>query len=331
MITAERMHLETVVSGKSATAANDAIKDVVGLLKTDPLLVEVCEASMRQDFKTVRWLSMQEADLNAVSDDGGFTALICCVYFNRFEGASLIIKWGANLNAPNADEEVPVHFLNMQPSNDTKERLAMAKLLLDNGADLTAIDGAGKTACDKAIATHRTLLSSFLEYYGTAQCIHDLAKDENWKGVQGVLLNGGGANLPHKELMYTPLIAAVYNDDVQTATVLLNLALVPNDDDSSLIESMRINDKLADVNFKGRNDMTALHYAAQQVRRAKRSEPCSEGCEGRRRMRRPAALTSPRSPLCSHMCVSEFQRHDGPSPQLWREEKDSGLGPPDAG
>ena len=63
--------------------------------------------------------------------------------------------------------------------------------------------------------------------------------------------------------------------------------------------------------FAGIEDATSK-YEWFEVRRAKRSKPCGDGCEDRRRVRRPAkdantaGLKSHCSPLCSHRIVAPF-------------------------
>lgn len=84
------------------------------------------------------------------------------------------------------------------------------------------------------------ILSAFLSYHPSTHSLHELAKNSDARGVQALLLHGANPDQPHPELMFTPLIAAVYNKDLASAEVLLRgLSGEARPEDESLLLWMK--------------------------------------------------------------------------------------------
>ncbi len=87
-------------------------------------------------------------------------------------------------------------------------------------------------------------LAAVLYYNPEIFFIYDLARTGNLGGVQALIEQGVNVNTSCPRLQYTPLIAAVHNQDIAMVDYLLQNAYV-------------------DVNKHGLHGMTPLHYAAQ--------------------------------------------------------------------
>jgi ankyrin repeat protein len=88
-------------------------------------------------------------------------------------------------------------------------------------------------------------LAAVLYYDPARYKIYHLARDGCIAGVRALLDQGVSINESCPEGWYTPLIAAVYNKDVTMARFLLQFSSI-------------------EINFKGKHQTTALHYAAQE-------------------------------------------------------------------
>lgn len=74
----------------------------------------------------------------------GTTALHVAIHFDRYAIAELLLKHGADVNAPDYRGGTPLHWARGH------DKQAMLKLLRDNGADANAKDNAGRTPDDWA-------------------------------------------------------------------------------------------------------------------------------------------------------------------------------------
>jgi len=88
-------------------------------------------------------------------------------------------------------------------------------------------------------------LAAVLYYDPARYKIYQVARDGCIAGVRALLDQGVSINDSCPEGWYTPLIAAVYNKDITMVQFLLQFSSI-------------------EVNFKGKHQTTALHYAAQE-------------------------------------------------------------------
>jgi ankyrin repeat protein len=260
---AEKSKHQSVISSDPVLLNTATV--VLELLLCNPSELRIYDESRLCRIGNVRNLLMQAVDPNTLDESGEYCALISSVYLNHTNIVKLLLEDSrTDINVKNRKGETPLHYCAMLPSTPTLDQICMAKFLIERGADVSIQDDSGVTAATKAGASHVYILSNFLNYCPKTHNIHDLSKNKNHAGVQSLLLHGVDPNSPHETLGYTPLIAAVYNDDLTTAGVLLNLTPDPRPCDLSLLRFMKDNSSLASVNHPGRNGMTALHYAVQQ-------------------------------------------------------------------
>ena len=101
----------------------------------DPRLVD---AARHQDFKTVRLLVGQHADVNTRSDDGS-TALLWAAHWNDLDAAEVLTQAGADANAVNDLQMTP---LSQACTNGSSK---FVRLLLKAGAHPNTRIGTGET------------------------------------------------------------------------------------------------------------------------------------------------------------------------------------------
>ncbi len=104
-----------------------------------PLII----ATYKNQIKVVEFLLKNNADVNFDSPEG--TALIGACYKGNFEIVELLIQNKANVNVVGGNNISPLIFA-VQSKNKK-----LVKLLVQNGADQTIKDSAGRTAKDYAM------------------------------------------------------------------------------------------------------------------------------------------------------------------------------------
>lgn len=98
---------------------------------------------MLGDLDVVRSLVAHGAPLDDASC--GETALHAAIAERQRDTAELLVRAGANVNAPNMNGRTPMHFL---PSALDDE--ALARLMIEHGGDVHARDLNGRTPLDYA-------------------------------------------------------------------------------------------------------------------------------------------------------------------------------------
>jgi ankyrin repeat protein len=104
-----------------------------------PLII----STYKNQIKVVEFLLKNNADVNFDSPEG--TALIGACYKGNFEIVELLIQNKANVNVVGGNNISPLIFA-VQSKNKK-----LVKLLVQNGADQTIKDSAGRTAKDYAM------------------------------------------------------------------------------------------------------------------------------------------------------------------------------------
>lgn len=122
----------------------------------------MCEAAKESSPQAVRLLIDLGADINE-RDSNGFTGLSWAVVRGRYDVASALLECGVD---PNLD--CPIFAV--ANSDKVEDRIAMARLLLDHGADINQpflVEGLPpRTVLSEAIARGRTDLVEFLKARG---------------------------------------------------------------------------------------------------------------------------------------------------------------------
>ena len=104
----------------------------------------LCIAVRCKKLPLVRWLIEQGADINAASEDRGYTALMDAVWINNYEIAEALVKAGACMNTVAKDGQ-PLMVIAAGICN-----MKICRLLFENGADVSVKDRMGLSALDYA-------------------------------------------------------------------------------------------------------------------------------------------------------------------------------------
>jgi hypothetical protein len=107
----------------------------------------------------LEWLLDSGADIDAVSKDRGYTALMDAVWKSNAEIVECLVKKKANLNVISRDGQ-SVLVLAVGTGNE-----AVCRLLVENGADPTVKDTMGLSAIEYARLFKKDALAAFLEKY----------------------------------------------------------------------------------------------------------------------------------------------------------------------
>ena len=122
----------------------------------------VCEAAKESSPEVIRWLIERGADVNE-QDSNGETGLCWAVMRGRYDVAKVLLECGAdpNLGCP---------IFGLATSEHVQDPIALAKLLLDYGADINQpflVEGLPpRTVLSEAIERGRTDLVKFLKSRG---------------------------------------------------------------------------------------------------------------------------------------------------------------------
>jgi len=102
-----------------------------------PLL---CIATRSDSVEMVQWLLANGADIDAISGDRGYSAVMDAVWRKNYDITELLIECGANLSFISSDGQ-PILVLAVGNGN-----ARICKLLLDNGANPDICDSMGMSA-----------------------------------------------------------------------------------------------------------------------------------------------------------------------------------------
>lgn len=119
----------------------------------------LCIATRNDCFDKVKWLLERGADINAVSKDRGYSAVMDAVWRKNFEITEYLIEKGANLDFISSDGQ-PILVLAIGNGN-----LKIAELLLAHGADPDIKDSMGMSARGYANLFKRPGMVELMEKY----------------------------------------------------------------------------------------------------------------------------------------------------------------------
>ena len=164
--------------------------------------VMLLEAATRNDIDEVRRLLSLSVTPDSTNEDG-LTALHQCCIDDSEEMMKVLVEFGADVNAADSEQWTPLH------AAATCGHLHLVKFLIDNGANLLAVNGDGNMPYD--ICEDETTLS-YIE--------NEMAK----RGVTQELIDTTRAKTENQMLADLMKLAAVHSDleyrDGQGATPL---------------------------------------------------------------------------------------------------------------
>ena len=164
--------------------------------------VMLLEAAARNDIEEVRRLLSLEVTPDSTNEDG-LTALHQCCIDDSEEMMKVLVEFGADVNAADSEQWTPLH------AAATCGHLHLVKFLIDNNANLLAVNGDGNMPYD--ICEDETTLS-YIE--------NEMAK----RGVTQELIDNTRAETENKMLHDLMKLAQVHGDlefrDGQGATPL---------------------------------------------------------------------------------------------------------------
>lgn len=100
----------------------------------------ICVATRSDCVSRVKWLLEKGADINAISNDRGYSAVMDAVWRKNFELTEFLVDKGADLSFVSSDGQ-PILVLAVGNGN-----LKIVELLLSHGADADKQDGMGMSA-----------------------------------------------------------------------------------------------------------------------------------------------------------------------------------------
>ncbi len=116
----------------------------------------ICNAARSGKVNMIKWLLSKEANINAVSKDRGYTAIMDAIWKNKFEIVQLLIKKGADLSTISKDGQ-PIAVLAAGIGN-----IQICKLLAKHGVDVHAKDHMGMSAYEYAVLfKNKKLIDAF--------------------------------------------------------------------------------------------------------------------------------------------------------------------------
>ncbi|GMI05845.1 hypothetical protein TrLO_g365 [Triparma laevis f. longispina] len=256
LLVAERARLHSRVKCDKGIIVWD---DIVDLLRTKISVVNLIE-ECRKGTAVIRHLIAQGVDVDE-GDSGNETCpIIEASKYSRWEVLLLLEKANVDPNKCNTRKETALHHC---------KSLRIVLKLLEMGANRDSKDENEETPADWASKNGHHEIKAVIENNpDPTPSLCELAKSQNGSAILGLMLQGISSNIQEPLLGFTPLIAAVYNNDIPTATILLQLKEKKQDvlqgDVGEEMRKLVKGNVLADPNFKGRGGMTALHYAAQE-------------------------------------------------------------------
>lgn len=127
--------------------------------QTDDGVPMLCVAARNDCFDKVKWLLDNGADIDGVSHDRGYTAVMDAVWRKNYEMTEYLIKKGANLNIISSDGQ-SILVLAVGIGNPK-----IVSILLENGADPDIKDGMGMSARGYANLFKKTDMMELMNKY----------------------------------------------------------------------------------------------------------------------------------------------------------------------
>ena len=181
--------------------------------------VMLLEAAARNDIDEVRRLLTLNVTPDSTNEDG-LTALHQCCIDDSEEMMKVLVEFGADVNAADSEQWTPLH------AAATCGHLHLVKFLIDNGANLLAVNGDGNMPYD--ICEDETTLSYIeneMAKRGVTQELIDTtrAKTENLMLHDLMKLAQGHGDLEYRDIQgATPLHIAAANGYLSVLEFLLD-------------------------------------------------------------------------------------------------------------
>ncbi|MGJ4751420.1 ankyrin repeat domain-containing protein [Leptospira kmetyi] len=236
---------------------------------------------LAKNLETAKLLIQSGADVNARDKDSGNTPFHVSIQFNQTRIAKLLIENGADINAKNDSLRTPIFFADRESTlkfllesgavlDDQKdafcraplyysilhERLKVAKLLIQSGADINVRDERGMTPLIFAIRSELFEFSKLLIEQGADPNL----KDEKDGKTPLMFLLGGTFLKKNLDLAESILQKGADLDATSNSgSTALHFATFHND-----LEAVRfLLDRGAQTNLKNRFDKTPLNIAIE--------------------------------------------------------------------
>ena len=119
----------------------------------------LCIAARNECFEKVKWLLENGADINAISKDRGYTAVMDAVWRKNYEITEYLIEAGADLGIISSDGQ-PILVLAVGNGD-----LRIVDLLLKNGANADIKDSMGMSAREYANLFKKNGIDKLLDKY----------------------------------------------------------------------------------------------------------------------------------------------------------------------
>ncbi|CAM9402350.1 unnamed protein product [Discosporangium mesarthrocarpum] len=227
-------------------AVQNGHMQVASVLLADPDKATLCQAAKAGNLTYVKALMLQGQDPNAPDASGQFTPLMAAAFLGHIEVMNALLECpSTDPNLRNTRGETALMYCSQREGHATAgSQVAAAVALLAKGADRYLRDREGRTAMDWARRFGSTRLLDVIKYNPQEVKIFLAARERDIRAAMALMEQGVDPNTRCPERDYTPLIAAVFNQDEDMASTLLS-------------------HRATDVNCPGRHGMTPLMYAAQ--------------------------------------------------------------------
>ena len=193
------------------------------------------DAARDGDNATLARLLSAGADANAEAD-GGWTPLMLATMGGNVDGARALLDAGADPNLGEADQGPPLCAAAMTPLAPVGDETAILRLLVERGARVDILNGAGMTPLMYAAREGNLARATFLIRKGADVNHRDArqwtplrfaASSGNADVVRLLVAHGSDPNVLD-ESYRSPLHYAVLDGSVEIATVLLDAGADPN-------------------------------------------------------------------------------------------------------
>ena len=262
-----------------------------GNVEIQQLLGRVKSASNHEEINRALLLAVQDifqSDIGKAKElleaganpncrgEGGKTPLHYAVNSGQPQLTSLLLKHGARPNERDDNRNTPLMFVDQYQNPTEENKLANAKLLVEAGADVNAVNENGDVAINfllnlpkvvDYLVRHGVTLNKANETGRTP--LTYAAESGNLEVVKILLRNGANPNFKQEHFGWSPLETAIYhkNDAIvdamisasNTAAAGGSLLMAAGENNGNAIKKLL--EKGVDINSKGKGGMTALMVA----------------------------------------------------------------------